>query len=60
MRELIKRTAIPHQVVRHDINVRDTYDGFSHRFEAAVPLLNRDRCVSPPTRDEQRNTWPQV
>jgi len=57
MREPIKSIAIPHQVVRHDIDVRDTYDGFSHRFEAVAPRLNRDRTVE---LVERKAPWAEV
>ncbi|MFZ0319158.1 MAG: hypothetical protein WAL56_08530 [Candidatus Sulfotelmatobacter sp.] len=50
-------TAISHQVVRLDIAVGESYDDFRGRFEAAVPMWDRDRTIELVLR---KPTWSEV
>jgi uncharacterized protein (DUF302 family) len=52
-----KSVAIPHQAVRLDIAVRDSYDEFRRRFEAAVPMWDRNRGIE---LVERQAPWPEV
>lgn len=40
-----RKAAIPHEVVRLDIEVHQPYDEFCRRYETAVPTANRDRLA---------------
>ncbi len=53
----MRSAAIPHQVVRLDIAVRDSYDDFCRRFEAAVPMWDRNRGIE---LVERKAPWPEV
>jgi hypothetical protein len=49
--------AIPHRTIRLDIPVQQSYDDFIHRFESAVPMLNRERVVE---LVERKAPWSEV
>ena len=53
----VKKTTIPHQVVRLDIEVHQAYDDFCRRYETAVPLWNKDRGAEFVTR---KAPWSEV
>jgi hypothetical protein len=57
MREKLSSSAISHHVVRLDIAVQESYEDFRGRFEAAVPMWDRNHGVEL----IQRNApWPEV
>jgi hypothetical protein len=45
MSKEVRKTTIPHNVVRLEIEVKEAYDDFCRRYESAVPMWNRDRGV---------------
>jgi sarcosine/dimethylglycine N-methyltransferase len=45
MRKEIERTAIPHQIIRLDIPIQQSYDDFIRAFESAVPVWSKDRSI---------------
>jgi hypothetical protein len=57
MSKEVRKTAIPHEVVRLDVAVHQTYDKFCQRFEGAVPMWNRARAVE---LVERKAPWSEV
>jgi len=53
----IGRTAIPHEVIRFDIPIHETYDDFLRHFESAVPMFDRDRAA---VLVERKAAWSEV
>jgi len=53
----MRTSAIPHQAVRLDLAVRESYDHFCWRFEAAVPAWDLNRGVE---LVERKTPWPEV
>jgi hypothetical protein len=51
------RTAIPHEVIRLDIAIRERYDDFLRRFESAVPMFDGDRAA---VLVERKAAWSEV
>ncbi|MGA3092936.1 MAG: DUF302 domain-containing protein [Terriglobales bacterium] len=41
----VRRSVVPHETVRLDIPIPQTYEEFRRRFETAVPLLTPERVV---------------
>ena len=52
-----RKAATAHEVVRLDIEVRQTYDDLCRRYETAVPMVNRDRLAEFVTR---KAPWSEV
>jgi hypothetical protein len=57
MSNKMRGAATLHQVVRLDIAVRGSYEEFRQRFEAAVPMWDRDRGME---LIELKAPWPEV
>jgi uncharacterized protein (DUF302 family) len=57
MSEEMRSEAVPYMVVRLDVAVRESYDDFRERFEAAVPMWDRNRGIE---LVERKTPWPEV
>jgi hypothetical protein len=57
MKQETKSLATPHQAVRLDLAVRESYDDFRLRYEAAVPMWDRAQGIE---LIERKAPWPEV
>lgn len=52
-----EKTLIPHEVIRLDLPVHESYDDFLQRFESAVPAFNRERAAE---LAERKAPWSEI
>jgi hypothetical protein len=53
----VKRTAIPHEIIRLDVPIQQSYDDFIRAFECAVPVWGRERATK---LVERKAPWSEV